>query len=75
MKKKNRISLRRAFGEDEYGELMLPRKMSGVRISRLFFGEWMGCSFCFPHGRDTINNRRKKPLRSWKGYRRTQWKS
>jgi len=71
---KNEFRLIKAFGKNEYGFADLPEKISGVRISRIFIGEEMGCSFCFPHGFETINNRWDKVQRSWKSHRKTQYK-
>lgn len=34
----------------------------------------MGCSYCFPHGCETINSKEIKFQRNWKKYRKTQWK-
>lgn len=72
--KKNRRSLVRAFGIDEYGQIELPPKISGTTISRLLKGEWMGCSYCFPHRWEVINAKWKKDLSCWKRYRKHQWR-
>jgi len=68
-----RCRLIRAFGVNEYGFPDLPKKISGVKISRLLKGEEMGCSYCFPHGFETINSRYSKNQRNWKVQRKTQY--
>ncbi len=67
-------SLRKAFGINEYGLIHFPQKISNVRISRIMYGEKMGCSRCFPHGIETVNAKQYKFQRSWKKYRNTRWK-
>ena len=62
------------FGQDEYGYVDLPPRFSNVRMSRIFVGNEMGCSFCFPHGIETINARNTKLQRNWKKQRKHQWK-
>ena len=74
MRKKNKNSLKKAFGVNEYGLADLPNKISGVKISRLINGQFMGCSYCFPHGLETINRKSKKLQRNWKKYRKNRWK-
>lgn len=68
-------SLRQAFGTNEYGLINFPKKISNVQISRILYGEEMGCSRCFPHGYETINSKEIKFQRNWKKYRKTQWKT
>ena len=63
------------FSIDEYGFEEIPSKFSNVPLSRIKNGEKMGCSYCFPHGIDTINNRWSNRQRSWKSYRHTKWKA
>ncbi len=63
-----------AFGKNEAGLADVPSKISGVRIARLFHGEVMGCSRCFPHGYETHNSTISKQQRSWKQYRKFRWK-
>lgn len=65
---------RKNFGANEYGLEDAPSKVSNVFMSRLVNGEKMGCSWCFPHGFETINSRYNKVQRSWKKHRKTQWK-
>ena len=65
---------KKAFGLNACNLIDFPQKMSNVRISRIRNGERMGCSFCFPHGWETINDRYSKNTRSWKQHRRSQWK-
>jgi hypothetical protein len=71
---KNRKNLYKAFGKDEFGMINYPIKLSNIHISRLFKGEVMGCSYCFPHGPETINSKFDKLQRNWKKYRNNQWK-
>ena len=71
---KQRSKLRRAFGQNQYGMLEMPQKLSGTKISRLVYGEILGCSYCFPHGWEVSNSRWKKDLRCWKRYRKHQWR-
>lgn len=52
--KKNK-PLRQKFGFNEYGLIDFPKKISGTQISRLMYGNEMGCSFCFPHGYEVVN--------------------
>jgi len=70
MKKFRRF--KRAFGLDEYGFVDFPKKISGTQLSRINIGEEMGCSWCFPHGYETVNY--TVPERNWKSQRKTQWK-
>lgn len=67
-------SLRQAFGINEYGFIHFPHKISNVKISRIMYGEKMGCSWCFPHGPETINAKQDKFQRNWKKYRSIRWK-
>ena len=67
-------SLRQAFGIDKYGLIDFPEKISNIRISGILYGNEMGCSYCFPHGCETINSKEIKFQRNWKKYRKTQWK-
>ena len=68
-------TLRQKFGFNEYGLIDFPKKVSGVQISRLMYGNDMGCSYCFPHGLEVVNARYTKFQRNWKKYRKTQWKN
>ena len=70
MKKFKRF--KEAFGLNEYGLINFPRKISGVKISRIKIGKEQGCEWCFPHGYETINC--TIPERNWKSYRKKQWK-
>ncbi|WP_159477902.1 phosphate ABC transporter substrate-binding protein [Chryseobacterium sp. 18068] len=72
--KKNK-SLKQAFGINEYGLIDFPKKISNVQISRIFNGSEMGCSWCFPHGFETVNSKWSKFQRNWKKYRKTQYKT
>ncbi|WP_445946225.1 hypothetical protein [Shewanella sp.] len=72
MKKEGRLI--RFYGTSHAGLAALPHKISGRQISRICVGEEMGCAHCFPHGIDTINNYQTKEQRSWKKYRKSQWR-
>ena len=65
----------KAFGKNELGLVDFPKKISNVKISRLKFGKLRGCSWCFPHGWETTNATISKNKRSWKFYRKNQYKS
>ncbi|MET4108127.1 hypothetical protein [Hymenobacter sp. UYP22] len=68
--------LRKAFGRTEqYALVDFPAKTSNVMVSRVIFGNLRGCSYCFPHGPETSNATVLSRQRSWKRFRRTQWKS
>ena len=71
---KKEVRLIKAYGGNEYHFADLPQKVSGITISRIVLGEESGCSFCFPHGYETINNRYSKRQKNWKIQRKTQWK-
>lgn len=64
----------KAFGFNEFGAVDFPMKFSNVKISRLEFGNKMGCSWCFPHGYETSNSTLQKNRRNWKYYRRKQYR-
>lgn len=70
MKKHKRFI--KAFGLNEQGLIDFPKKISGVKISRIALREESGSSWCFPHGYETINYTR--PERNWKNQRKKQWK-
>jgi hypothetical protein len=72
---KNIKRLKKAFGVDEYDQPCLPPKFSNIKISRIFHGEEMGCSYCFPHGHETVNSKYHKNRNNWKYHRKTQWRS
>lgn len=72
--KKNK-PLRQKFGFNEYGLIDFPKKISGTQISRLMYGNKMGCSFCFPHGYEVVNAKYTKFQRNWKKYRKNRWKN
>lgn len=52
--------LTKLYGKDEEGNATLPTKMGSVFASRIDNGVESGCTFCFPHGFETINPRSKK---------------
>ncbi|AYN00014.1 phosphate ABC transporter substrate-binding protein [Chryseobacterium sp. 3008163] len=68
-------ALKKSFGINEYRLIDFPKKISNVQISRILYGDEMGCSRCFPHGYETINSKEIKFQRNWKKYRKTQWKN
>jgi hypothetical protein len=70
---KREYRLIKAYGRTEYDIADIPTKISGTRISRITLGEDIGCSFCFPHGYDTINSHIKNRQRNWKRNREQQW--
>jgi len=74
----NRIThnnvLARRFGVMEDGMVDLPVKISNVRISRILAEHRGECGYCFPHGFENSNSRWKKDIRSWKRYRKTQYR-
>jgi hypothetical protein len=65
----------KAFGLNKFGEVDFPRKISSIKISRLEFGTVMGCSWCFPHGYETINSTISKNRKNWKFHRKKQYRS
>jgi hypothetical protein len=65
---------KRVFGVNEWKMADYPVKISGIQLSRLLYGNAMGCSRCFPHGYETINSTIVNRQRSWKKFRKTQWK-
>lgn len=62
------------FGRDEYGLVALPQKMSNVMVSRTFAETRGECGWCFPHGFENHNSTWSKNQRSWKKYRKTQYR-
>jgi len=68
-------SLKQAFGVNTYGLIDFPKKISNVKVSRILNGDKMGCSYCFPHGFETVNSKQNKVKRNWKKYRNTQWRN
>ncbi|KFF08056.1 hypothetical protein [Chryseobacterium luteum] len=69
-------TLKQTFGINEYGLIDFPKKISGIQISRLIYGNEMGCSYCFPHhGFETVNSHQEKYQRNWKKYRKTRYKN
>lgn len=65
----------KAFGLNEFGLVDFPFKISNVKVSRLVFGNQMGCSWCFPHGYETCNSTLSKNRKSWKFKRKKQYKT
>ena len=75
MGKGNESSLRKAFGVEESGVICLPVKVSNVKLSRIeHAGERGGCTWCYPHGMETTNSTCAKNRRSWKHYRKAQYR-
>lgn len=73
--KKHRKRLRKAFGLVKGHEVIdYPPKISGTQISRLLYGNRLGCSWCFPHGWEVVNSTLDNNQRNWKRFRKTQWK-
>jgi hypothetical protein len=72
MKREHRLI--KAYGQNEHGFADLSVKISGITISRITLGEDIGCSFCFPHGYETINSHIANRQRNWKKQRKQQWK-
>lgn len=68
-------TLKKSFGYNEYGLIDFPKKISNVQIFRILYGNEMGCSYCFPHGFETINLKEIKFQKNWKKYRKPQWKT
>ena len=73
-KVKRNARLIRAYGHNEVGMADLPRKISGISVSRVMIGDDNACSRCFPHGYETINSHIANRQRCWKQQRKTQWK-
>jgi len=73
MKKENRLI--KSFGKNEAGKASMPRKISGTFVSRIVFGEEMGCDWCFPQGYETVNSHIRNRQRNWKKHRKTKWKT
>ena len=71
---KGRRILYRAFGGADPGWADLPNKSSSRRLARLVCARGQGgCSYCFPHGWETLNA--THPSRSWKVHRLTQYRT
>ncbi|MBO3273021.1 hypothetical protein [Hymenobacter defluvii] len=67
--------LQQAFGTvDEGAFVSFPAKLSNVQVSRVIFGNARGCAYCFPHGPEVDNATLATLQRTWKRFRRTQWK-
>ncbi len=70
-----RKQMQKAFGVDEFGYFNFPIKISNVRLARLLYGNKSGCSYCFPHGYETVNSTVANRQRNWKKFRKTKWRS
>jgi hypothetical protein len=75
MGKSNKSRLRRGFGVDEFGQIVLPHRFSNVKLSRIEHDKDRGgCGLCYPHGFETTNATDRKNNRSWKRQRKTKYK-
>ena len=70
MKKTKRF--KKAFGLNDFEMIDFPKKISGIKISRIEIRKELGCDWCFPHGYHMVNA--TIPERNWKSHRKTQWK-
>lgn len=75
LKMKHDKIFKKAFGIHEVGLADFPPKISNVTISRIIFGDTMGCSRCFPHGYETVHSTIVNRQRSWKKFRKNRWKA
>jgi hypothetical protein len=67
--------LGKRFGYTEEGFIDLPSQVSNIVIARII-SRYHGDRGCwFPHGSDTCNATTSKNFRSWKHYRRTQYRA
>ena len=71
---KNEFRLIKAFGENEYGFADLPEKISSATIARFSHAEGSDCYDCFPKSCRCTLYHRGKQARTWKKYRKTQYK-
>lgn len=71
---KKEYHLINAFGKNEDGLAEMPQKISGITVARIVIGEESGCSYCFPHGYETVNSHIANRQKSWKRHRKSQWK-
>jgi hypothetical protein len=71
---KREARLTKAFGQNEAGLVDFPTKISGTRVARVMIRNDTGCSWCFPHGYETVNSHIFNRQRCWKRQRQTQWK-
>lgn len=71
---KREYRLIKAFGKNKAGMADITGKVSGVKITRIIMGDDIGCSFCFPHGHDTINSSISNRQHNWKKQRKNQWR-
>ncbi len=76
MPMKIRKILTKAYGKVDAGLPDFPPKVGNTRIARMIFtGARGGCSICFPHGQDTNNYSGGKNRKSWKFYRKKQYRN
>jgi hypothetical protein len=75
-KKQETHFFKRMFGVDDYGFSIIPPKYSNIEMSRLraIIEDNSVCSFCFPHGFETKNSHIRNRQRSWKEFRKNQYK-
>jgi len=64
---KEKKILAKAFGKNELGLVDYPKKISGIQISGISFGDCL-CSSC------RRSYKWHNIQRSWKTHRKTQWK-
>lgn len=62
-----------AFGLNELGWIDFTKKISNVKLARIEWGEYQGCSRCFPHGFEVVNATWEKNRKNWKYKRRKQF--
>lgn len=70
---KRQKQMRKAFGNNEFGQADLPVKISNVQLSRITNGNERGCSWCFPHGFETNNSTVANRQHNW-SVSKTRWK-
>ena len=72
MKRDHRLI--KAFGKNEADLADIPQKISNVTVARIMIRNETGCSFCFPHGEETVNSTIGNSQKNWKKYRKNQRK-
>lgn len=70
----DRHALIEVFGKTDGNLPDLPEKVGNVKVARVLHGDAMGCSWCFPHGFESGNATWNKNRRSWKHYRKHQYR-
>ncbi len=59
------------FGRNKFNLPDIPEKISNVKISRILNAT---CTYCFPHGIEENNSHLRNRQRTWKKYRKKQYK-